>query len=221
MTQLRVIGAGLPRTGTTSLKGALEQLLDGRCYHMVELQTRVEEHAMLWYQALEGDDDALDQVLDGWDAAVDWPASTMWRRLADRHPDALVVLSHRGSPSAWWASADVTVWDAMRGAVDNPMIGAFNAKMRENAGFGDDWNEQSAACAHYERHHAEVVEAIDPERLLIWQPTDGWEPLCAALGVDVPDGPFFHHNDRAEFIAKSQAYKQTAPSDGDATEPGS
>lgn len=199
-----MIGAGLPRTGTTSLKGALEKLLNGRCYHMIELQTRVDEQGMLWYQALEGDDDALDTVLAGWDAAVDWPASAVWRRLAARHPDALVVLSHRGDAETWWQSADATVWAAMR-SNSNPIQEAFFAKMRELAGLGDDWSEKAASCANYQRHFDEVVETIDPDRLLIWQPTDGWEPLCAALGVDVPDEAFFHRNDRAEFIAKSTA----------------
>lgn len=214
MAELQVIGAGLPRTGTTSLKGALELLLDGPCYHMVELHTRVEEHGMLWYQALDGDDDALDTILDGWVAAVDWPSSILWRRLAQRHPDALVLLSHRADSAAWWASVDATVWEAQRSATE-PMFAAFNAKMREAAGLGDDWDDEAVARAHYQTHYDEVVAAIDPSRLLIWQPSDGWEPLCQALGVDVPDEPFFHRNDRADFIRRSRPPDAGAEAEGE------
>lgn len=106
---LRVVGAGLPRTGTSSLKKMLEQLLDGRCYHMRELYEQRVAHGPRWTAALKGESDQLDEVFAGWSAAVDWPASVFWRELAERHRDALVILSHRGSADAWWTSADATV----------------------------------------------------------------------------------------------------------------
>ena len=133
---LKVIGAGLPRTGTTSLKAALEQLLGGDCYHMFEFFERVDEHGLLWWQALEGDLDALDVILDGWAAAIDWPASLFWRELSERHPDAVVVLSHRESVEAWWASVDRTVWASMRAVRDDALVSAWNAKLRAAFGLG-------------------------------------------------------------------------------------
>ncbi len=200
---LRVIGAGLPRTGTTSLKGALEQLLDGRCYHMFEFFEHVDAHGPLWWKALDGDLESLDAVLDGWDAAVDWPASLFWRELSERHPDALVVLSHRGDAETWWRSVDRTVWATMRDRGSNPMIDAWNAKLRARFGLGDDWDEPAVAMAAYERHHADVIASAPADRLLVWQPSDGWEPLCAALGVDTPEGDFLHRNTTSDFRERS------------------
>lgn len=202
---LRVIGAGLPRTGTTSLKNGLERLLDGPCYHMFELFPRIEDHGPRWYKALCGAENELDDLLEGWVAAVDWPAAILWSELAARHPDALVVLSHRGSAETWWASADATVWTAMRrSAVDaDPRIREFNAAMRRRAGFGDDdWDDPAAAMARYDDHYASVVSTVSADRLLVWEPSEGWEPLCERLGVAVPDEPLGRSNDRAEFRAR-------------------
>lgn len=200
---LQVIGAGLPRTGTTSLKGALELLLDGPCYHMFEFFPRKEEHGAAWWQAYDGDPSALDPVLAEWVAAVDWPASVCWQALAERHPDALIVLSHRGDAETWWRSADRSVWEVMRraeaNAAEEPVIAAWNNKMRTTAGFGDDWDDPAAAQAVYRRHYDNVIASAPADRLLVWQPEDGWEPLCEALGVDVPDQPFLHRNTGDEF----------------------
>lgn len=198
---LQVIGAGLPRTGTTSLKSSLETLLNGSCYHMTEFGPRAEDHGPLLWAALEDDLDALDQVLDGWDAAVDWPTSIFWRELADRHPDALVVLSMRTSPDAWWSSANATVWESMRRET-TPMFMAWNDKMRRRAGFGDDWDDPVAAKARYESHAAEVIAAIEPERLLIWEASEGLAPLCDRLGIPMPsDQEVRHLNSSSEFRA--------------------
>jgi len=198
---MRVIGAGLPRTGTTSLKSSLETLLDGRCYHMTEFGPRSEDHGPLFWSALEGDLDALDHVLDGWDAAVDWPASIFWRELAERHPEALVILSTRASPGEWWRSANATVWESMRRET-KPMFMAWNDKMRRGAGFGDDWDDQAVAQARYQTHIDDVVASIAPERLIIWEASQGWAPLAEHLGVPVPSQePVRHLNTSAEFRA--------------------
>lgn len=199
---LRVIGAGLPRTGTTSLKAALEQLTGEACYHMVEFFPRIDTHGAGWTKALKGDPSQLPSMLEEFGAAIDWPASLFWRELVDLHPNALVIMSHRASPAAWWKSVDRTVWYSMRHS-DFPEWDAFAALMRTKAGFGEDWDDPDVAKAHYEALIAELTEAVPSERLLLWQPGDGWEPLCAALGADVPDEPFPRLNDTAEFRALS------------------
>ncbi len=202
----RVIGAGLPRTGTSSLKQGLEQLLGGRCYHMFELIQRNEEDGVRWVQALQGDLEKLDAVLDGWAAAVDWPASIMWREMAERFADAVVVLSHRGSADTWWTSANETVWEAMRRTEDgdDDVVRFFNRLMRRVAGLPQDgWDDPAIAKAWYDRHYAEVLDTIPTERLVIWQPSEGWEPLCGALGIPVPAEPFGHHNRKADFRARA------------------
>ncbi len=195
---LRVIGAGLPRTGTTSLKNGLELLLGERCYHMFELFDDFDA-GIKWWQALEGDIAKIDKVLDDYGAAVDWPASLFWRELMAKHPDAVVVLSHRGDAETWWRSVDRTVWAMLRRRDTEPTLAAFNEKMRAKGGFGDDWDDPTAAMAVYDRLFAEVTSTVPADRLVVWQASDGWEPLCTALGIDVPDEPFPHLNSTGEF----------------------
>lgn len=211
---LRAIGAGLPRTGTASLKSALEQLLDGPCYHMFEFFPRAEEDGALWWAAMDGDLDALASVTKEWTAAVDWPASILWRELAELYPDAPVILSHRGDSETWWRSVDATVWDTMRERSDG-LIAAWNEKLRSRAGFGADWDDESAARARYDAHFADVVETIDTARLLVWQASEGWGPLCDALGVPEPNEPFAHRNTTAEFVARVEEANATRTADGD------
>ncbi len=199
---LRAIGAGLPRTGTTSLKAALEQLTGESCYHMTEFFPRAETQGVMWWKAMNGDLSQLPDLLDGFTSAVDWPASLFWRELHEQHPDALVIMSHRASPAAWWGSVDQTVWRAMRNP-SIPELEPFNALMRTKAGLGDDWDDETVAKRHYEALLAEVTDTVPAGQLLLWQPGDGWEPLCAALGVDVPDEPFPRLNDTAEFQAEA------------------
>lgn len=198
---LRVIGAGLPRTGTNSLKTTLERLTGDPCYHMFELSQRKDTDRPKWIAALDGDLDRLDDVLAEWRCAVDWPTSVFWRELIDRHPDALVILSRRADSATWWASADATVWEVMRRAVgdDDRDRVRFNESMRRRAGLGGDWANESAAIAWYERHNAEVVATVPPERLLVWEPADGFTPIAERLGVPVPDVPTVHANTRAAF----------------------
>ena len=195
---LQVIGAGLPRTGTKSLKAALEQLLGEPCYHMFEVFDRPDDRVW-WSKALDGDASALSRVLDGYGAAIDWPAACFWRELREMYPDALVVLSHRGDAATWWGSVDRTVWAGMRRPEIEPSIAVFDDKMRRKAGFGDDWDVSSAAQARYQSLYNEVVATVPADRLLPWQPGDGWEPLCTTLGLPVPDVEFPHLNTGAEF----------------------
>ena len=111
---LRVVGAGLPRTGTSSLKEALEQLLGGPCYHMIEVFEHL-DHAPLWSRAFGGDAAAWQACLDGYVAAVDWPASFLWREIAAANPDAIVLLSMRADAQTWWGSVDATIMRVLRG----------------------------------------------------------------------------------------------------------
>ena len=194
---MQVIGAGLPRTGTTSLRAALEVLLDGPCYHMITLQEHYETDMARWWDALHGDGGALDAVLDGYAAAVDWPSSLFWEQLAAKHGDALVVLSHRGDVERWWASLRSTIWETMSG--ERARQDPFLRRMRDLAGLGDDWQSRSSAVAMYERHFNQVVDSVDPGRLVIWQPEDGWTPLCRALNVPEPSHQFFHFNTTTDF----------------------
>jgi hypothetical protein len=200
---LTVIGAGLPRTGTNSLRLALARLLGGECYHMFAVKADPPQ-ARAWVRALNGDLSQARGLLAGCSAAVDWPASFFWRELAAENPDALVVLSVRDSPSTWWRSFDATVLERKR----DPEVllgddGSF-AVMRDqllDRGLGPGWASPGAAMAAYQRHNEQVRAQCPPGRLVEWSPAGGWAPLCAALGMDVPDEPFPRTNSSREFFS--------------------
>jgi hypothetical protein len=198
---LRVVGAGLGRTGTHSLKIALEQLLGGPCYHMLEVFGRPDD-IPVWHRAVDGEMPDWNAFLSEYRAAVDWPASAFWRELADANPDAVILLSMREDAETWWRSASRTIF--LR--VDQDDISDEFRSMWETfaaARFTPDWRDADAAMAAYERHNAEVRAAAPPGRLVEWQPGDGWEPLCASLGVPVPDEPFPEVNTSAEFRGRT------------------
>jgi hypothetical protein len=197
---IRVVGAGLGRTGTHSLKVALEQLLGEPCYHMIEVFAHP-EHVATWHAA------ALDEPVDwaalfaDFGATVDWPGGAFWREISAAYPDAIILLSTRDS-AGWWKSADNTIFAMLRRGMP-PEMGEWATMvdaMLERR-FGADIKDRDACIAAYERHNADVRANADPVRLVEWHPGDGWEPLCTALGVEVPDQPFPHVNSTDDFRA--------------------
>ncbi len=194
---LRIVGAGLPRTGTSSAKRAIETLTGERCYHMREVFNHGEDHLTLWLRALRGDLSVFEEIFDGYVAAVDWPTSAFWRELADMLPEAKVLLTHRGDAETWWRSADRTVWEAMRQHVTEGPFGEMNVGL--SGRFHSDLDDGPGARAAYDRHVAEVRATIDPDRLVTMSPGDGWEPLCQALDLPIPDEPFPHLNTAKDF----------------------
>ena len=200
---IRVVGAGLGRTGTQSLKLALEQLLGGTCYHMAELFDRPEDTA-LWHAAARGEAVDWEAFPAGVVATVDWPACAFWRELADAHPAALVLLSSRSSGEKWWDSFHNTIGATLSRPVpdgDPAWAARRSAVLDILARFTPDWADRDTAIAAYERHNAEVRAAVPAGRLIDWQAGDGWAPICARLGVEVPETEFPHTNTRDQFRA--------------------
>jgi hypothetical protein len=199
---LRVVGAGLGRTGTNSLKVALEQLLGGRCYHMFEALERPED-TPVWHAAARGEPVDWDGFLPQFTAIVDWPGSAFWGELHAAHPDAVVLLSTRSSSEAWWESVEQTILQTLSEPVppDDPERAQRRAMLLEmlERRFDPDWRDRGAAIAAYERHNEEVRGAVPAAQLVDWQPGDGWEPICAALDLPVPAEPFPHTNTAREF----------------------
>ena len=201
---LRLVGAGFPRTGTRSLQIAVRQLLGGRCYHMDEVFSNL-DHVPVWRAARRGETTDWDEFLGDYAAAVDWPASAFWRELAEANPEAPVVLSLRRDPATWWRSADATILQVAR-RTEYPQYGEWLDLFHELLRWeiGEAWDDPARAMSAYERHNAAVRETVSRERLVEWQPHQGWEPICRALGLPVPTEPFPHVN-TAEEWAREEA----------------
>ena len=202
---LKVIGAGLGRTGTASLKVALEQLLGGRCYHMSEAFGNP-ANPPLWLDAAHGRPD-WDAILKGYVATVDYPACGFWRQLVDHYPKAKVILSLR-DPDKWFESTRETILgERIRAlAALTPDEDFFQACVyRDYAGhFGD----RDFITDYFNRHVEAVKQAIPADRLLVYEVSEGWEPLCRFLGVPEPDEAYPHVNVRADFEAMVAGMQQ-------------
>lgn len=209
---MRVIGVGLPRTGTLSQKIALEMLGLGPCYHMVSVIGDLGQ-VPLWERAVAGDR-PWGEIYAGYQSTVDWPGGFFYKQLIEAYPDAKVVLSVR-DPQRWEQSMRNTIWrmlsgdnlahhlSAARAQVD-PQWAAFNALTSsmlwtgQGTFAGCDTGDRDLTDVMHE-YNAEVKATVPSERLLVWQVTEGWGPLCEFLGVPVPDEPFPHVNDTAMF----------------------
>lgn len=186
---VKVIGAGVGRTGTHSLKQALEQLLGGRCHHMVEIIGDPPQ-AAAWTDAIEGRDVDWQQILDGYATVVDWPGASFWREISAANPDALVLLSTRDR-EAWYRSASDTIFNPIQAPPPGleEWFGVTMPKLFAQR-FSADLGDATAMMAAFDAHNAAVRAGVPAERLLEWTVADGWEPICERLGVAVPDEPF-------------------------------
>ncbi|MFZ0665635.1 MAG: sulfotransferase family protein [Acidimicrobiales bacterium] len=196
---LRVIGAGLGRTGTTSLRDALSQLLEGRCYHFEDV-IAIPEHAHIWMEAVEGKIPNWDRIYSGYVATTDWPGAAFWSELYEANPGSIVLLSRRANSTEWFDSVKDTIEPLMTRSSDEPEA-PWHLMAQEllRVRFVPVPFDRSDAEAAYERHNATVRASVSPEHLLEWMPGDGWEPLCEFLGVEVPAAPFPHTNTKKEY----------------------
>jgi hypothetical protein len=211
---MELIGAGLPRTATTTQLLAMEQLGFNPCHHMRDVLGDLEGSLPLWERVVEGDAD-WEEIFGNCRAAVDFPAGRYYRELIDFYPEAKVLLSVRDADD-WVQSMRETVWacymgpsflrhiSCARGLVD-PLWGRFLEMMTQmfwvegGALYGDTYDDDAFA-ALMENWNEQVIRTVPPERLLIWQPCDGWEPLCEFLGVEVPEEPLPRLNDTNAFV---------------------
>jgi hypothetical protein len=207
---LSVIGAGFGRTGTLSLKLALEQLGFGPCYHMIEV-FKDPAAPGYWERAADGELVDWPKVFAGYNATVDWPGATFYRELATAYPEAKVILTVR-DPEAWFASTQATIFNR---SFDDP-TDPFQRMVRKVIGrlFDQRLRDKAKTIEVFERHNAAVRQMIPPERLLVYEVAQGWGPLCAFLGVAEPATPMPRTNTTEEFLqmhAEKLASMSSAP----------
>lgn len=195
--EIAVVGAGVGRTGTHSLKLALEQLLGAPCHHMLEILGDPAQ-VPAWTGAIEGGPIDWETMLARYRAIVDWPGCSFWPELSQAYPDALVLLSVR-DPEAWYRSASNTIFLSFDLVPPElaPWMEAVRRLLRDR--FSDHVDDPTAMMDAYQRHNDAVRAAIPSARLLEWNLGDGWEPICERLGVAVPTEPFPVTNSTEEF----------------------
>jgi hypothetical protein len=204
---LQIIGAGLGRTGTLSLKAALERLGYGRCYHMIEV-LKAPERGRHWLGGSRTGTHDWDAIFRGYRSALDWPTAFHWRELVERYPDARVLLSLRDA-DRWHDSMMNTLYPVMTADPPEQMpetLVDFHRAMVElilEQTFQGRLADRTFAMRVFEEHNRAVVEAVPASRLLVYRPGDGWEPVCRFLDVPVPDDDFPHRNDTAEYRART------------------
>ena len=210
---LEIIGAGFGRTGTLSLKTALEQLGFGPCYHAVEFM-RHPEHQARWEAAFHGNPQWA-KVFAGYRSTVDFPGTAFWRELVDAYPKAKVILTIR-DPQEWYASMRETFLAAAGPDGQPPIPGAGDGSFVK----GGDWSQMMAdlqdkhtAIADFKRHIEDVRGYVPSHRLLVYEVRQGWQPLCDFLEVRVPDEPFPRLNDSEAFKDLMAQYSPHQPTD--------
>jgi hypothetical protein len=201
---IQLIGAGLGRTGTMSLKLALEQLLGGTCHHMMEVFGHPDE-IPVWHAAMRGEPVDFAELLAGYEAIVDYPGAAVWRGLAAAFPDAPILLSTRSSAQTWYDSAAATIFASRNWETADDTARRQRAMIATmfDLSLGADLDDADAVMAAYDAHNAAVRAEVPADRLFEYQPGDGWAPLCAALGVPIPDIDFPHENTREQFRARA------------------
>lgn len=202
---LDIVGAGLGRTGTLSLKYALEQLGFDKTYHMMEVGRRP-DHRDIWSAARRGEAVDWDTLFEGYRASVDWPACDFWQELADYYPEAKVLLSVR-DPERWYASIRNTI----HLSTATGLTAADEAERRRaqwanwfiwETNFQDRMDDKDHVIGVYQARIERVRAAIPSDRLLVYETGSGWEPLCEFLDVPVPDTGYPHVNTTEDFRAR-------------------
>ncbi len=197
---MQIIGAGVGRTGTHSLKLALNQLGLGPCHHMEEVLSNMPSQVPLWSRAVDGSPD-WEAIFGGYESAVDWPTAGFFRELLQAYPSAKFVLTHR-SPETWADSFSETIYKVLAEKDRMPpeirewlqMCEAVIAK----SGFPPGLSRDELIDA-FVLHNEAVKATVPANQLLVFEVKDGWAPLCAFLGVSTPDEPFPRTNNRTEF----------------------
>ena len=199
---IKVIGAGFGRTGTLPLKFALESLGFDKCYHMMEVMQNP-EHVEIWEKVAEGESIDWPKLFKGYQASVDWPSANFWSEQMQAFPEAKVILTRR-DPERWYDSVMNTIWkSSSAGEHHEDPTRRRHAQMAFNVIwepiFGRRMDDRAHVIQCFEAHNQRVIDGVPADNLLIYEPGDGWEPLCDFLQVAVPDTDYPKVNTTEEF----------------------
>jgi len=192
---LKIIGAGLGRTGTASLKVALEMLGTGQGYHMSEVLQNPAK-CKDWIDAANGDAD-WDKIFDGYGSSMDYPGCTFWEELAEHYPHAKIILTVR-DPVRWFDSVNETIMSEMlvNGTKNSPFGELMHRVVFDTV--DNRMHDKDYMVAYFEQRNADIIASAPAERFLLFKVKDGWGPLCEFLDIPTPDEDFPHINSREE-----------------------
>lgn len=199
---LKIIGTGFGRTGTNSMRLALNELGFGPCHHMHEVIEKPLE-VPYWLAAAKGQPVDWNQVFEGYNSCVDWPSAAYWRELAEFYPEAKILLTTR-SEESWYKSITETIFKNMRDREGksledlDPFSEMIERMVTQNT-FGGDITTKSHVIDVYNANIKATQDAFSDDRLLTYSIGDGWEPLCTWLDVPVPETPFPKTNSTKQF----------------------
>lgn len=214
---VKVIGAGFGRTGTLSLKYALEKLGFDKCYHMMEVQMNP-HHVQIWQDLARGVVPDWHKLFEGYQATVDWPTCNYWREQLQAFPDAKVILSRRDA-NKWYDSVMNTIWPSSSAGLesDDParLAGAQMAfDVIWDPVFGRRMDDRAHVIACYEKHNQQVIDEVPAESLLVYEPGQGWAPLCEFLNVPIPDEDYPRVNSTEDFKKQWEKIAEEAAKTG-------
>ena len=204
---MKVFGTGFGRTGTMSLKIALEKLGMGPCYHMKEIVIRP-SHIKMWYDISLGDHPKWNQLFKSFNSGVDYPVCLFYEELVNKFPDAKFILTLRDFDS-WYNSTLNTVYKVptMLPAWFRKIVPPVHKlilmqnKLIWSGLFNNQFGDKEYVRSVYNNHIDNVKKTIPDNRLLLYSVYEGWAPLCEFLDVDIPeDIPFPKVNDTAEIL---------------------
>lgn len=206
---LQVIGAGFGRTGTHSLGLAFEKLGFSPCYNIREV-SKNPGHSEIWDRAIDGQPTDWGFLFESYHATVEWPAVAFLPQLIEHFSKAKVVLTLR-DPESWYQSASATIFEGLELSAYNPDPikregSAIHRRLILESTFGGRYREKEHTIAVYQQHNQQVVEMVPQQRLLQYDVSEGWEPLCEFLHRPVPDEPFPWLNERTEFLASKPTW---------------
>lgn len=194
---LRIIGTGFGRTGTDSMRKALNTLGFGPTHHMHEMGQDKPLHQP-WLDLVAGAEPDWEMLFTGYHSCVDWPSAYYWPLLVKAYPEAKVLLTMRSAES-WWASFEGTI---LKHIQSRAHPNGFAQRLIAEQVFEGRPDDREYAIAVYNHNVEEVMATVEPERLLIHNLGDGWQPLCEWLDVPIPDEEYPRGNSTKEFNQK-------------------
>ena len=203
---LKIVGAVFGRTGTLSMKFALEELGFSACYHMIEVRKNP-SHPKLWSEAKNKSKTDWSALFAGYQASVDWPSCNFWREQAKEFPDSKILLTLR-DPSEWYESIMNTIYPSSKKFAESKEkkerdFGLWAMEMIWESVFEGKMEDRSYVIGKFEKHNEQVIKEVPSERLLVFEAGDGWSSLCEFLEVPVPKTVFPKVNTTEQFLSGS------------------